>query len=135
MEKVSNLSKHFHILIYFVGIPNCLPKLEGLLDPFYRWEPKVYILNSLVESYTMIMTDLEMEHRSPNSQPTRYFSHIQCPPPKMLLSCFFSKFSFEIGHSFSLLNSPTHSRLVISQESSPAQPHPIPPCPGHQHSC
>ena len=53
-----------------MGIPKHLLKLEGLLDPFYKWEPKVYTLNSLVEGYTMIMTDLETECRSPNSQPT-----------------------------------------------------------------
>ena len=132
MEKVFNLSKHFHIVIYFVGIPNRLPKLEGLLDPFYRWEPKVYILNSLVEGYAMIMTDLETERRSPNSQPTRYFFHIQCPPLKMLLSCFISKFSFERSHSFSLLNSPTHSHLFghlsgVFPHSAP--PHPTLPWP------
>lgn len=133
VEKVFNLSKHFDIVIYFVGIPNRLTKLEGLLlDPFYRWEPKVYILNSLVEGYTMIMTDLETERRSPNSQPTRYFFYTQCPPPKMLPSCFFSKFSFERSHSFSLLNSPTHSCLfghLSGVFPCSAPPHPTLPWP------
>lgn len=110
-----------------MGIPNHLLKLEGLLDPFYKWEPKVYTLNSLVEGYTMIMTDLETECRSPNSQPTPYFFHIQRPSPQMLPSCFFSKFSFEGSHSFSLLNSPTHSCLFghlsgALPSSAPPQP-------------
>ena len=83
-----------------MGIPNHLLKLEGLLDPFYKWEPKVYTLNSLVEGYTMIMTDLETNAGPLTPSPLPTFSTSSAHPPNCCLVAFSQSFPLREATAF-----------------------------------